>query len=178
MILAKVCILGEISVGKTSLIRRLVDRTFSESYLSTVGVTISRKLIHTPVAPGKSAGDVQLIFWDLQGGQEFGSVEAAYLKGAHAAVVVGDLTRLATLEAVGVHIDRFWSINPSGIVVAALNKADLHRETDPGAVIDSPPNQAILKTLNTSAKTGEGVDELFMILATHLQERVEDGSAH
>jgi len=178
MILAKVCLLGEISVGKTSLIRRFVDRTFSDSYLSTVGVTISRKLIQTPASLGVSAGEVQLICWDLQGGHDFGAIASSYLKGAHAAVVVGDLTRNDTLEALGEHIDRFMSINPSGIVVVALNKADLHSDPNPKPAIDSVNLQAILKTFGTSAKTGEGVDELFTILATHLQQRVEHGSAH
>jgi small GTP-binding protein len=178
MTLAKVCLLGEVSVGKTSLIRRFVDRTFSESYLSTVGVTISRKLIHLPASPGASAGEVQLIFWDLQGGHEFGAIASSYLKGAHAAVVVGDLTRNATLEALGEHINRFMSINPSGIVLVALNKADLHPDPGLKPAIDTVHFQAILKTFSTSAKTGEGVDDLFSILAAHLQLRVEHGSAH
>jgi small GTP-binding protein len=177
MILAKVCLLGEVSVGKTSLIRRFVDRSFSESYLSSVGVSISRNLIHVPASPEHYEGEVQLILWDLQGGNDYGATAVAYLRGARAAVVVGDLTRNVTLEALGEHIERFLNVNPEASVIVALNKADLRRDPTPMLEIDPAHRRAILKTLSTSAKTAEGVDDLFGTLAAHFQRRVEHGSA-
>ena len=41
----KICMIGDFAVGKTSLIRRFVESKFSDNYLSTVGVKISRKII-------------------------------------------------------------------------------------------------------------------------------------
>jgi GTPase SAR1 family protein len=60
----KICLIGDFGVGKTSLIRRFVDRQFSDKYLSTVGVKISRKLvaINSQNTPQKK---IQLLIWDI-----------------------------------------------------------------------------------------------------------------
>lgn len=58
----KICLIGDFGVGKTSLIRRFVENQFSDEYLSTVGVKISRKPVDIP---GGSV--VQLLIWDLEG---------------------------------------------------------------------------------------------------------------
>lgn len=53
MISRKICMIGDFSVGKTSLIRRFVDRQFSDKYLSTVGVKISRKAVEVADEKGE-----------------------------------------------------------------------------------------------------------------------------
>ncbi len=178
MTLAKVCLLGDVSVGKTSVVRRYVDRTFSEVYLSTVGVAISRKLLHVPSSSGMDAEDVQLILWDLQGGINFESVSPSYLRGAHAAVVVADLTRADTLESVAEHIDHYSEINSGGIIIVALNKSDLHSE--PGELRRGSwmHRGGPVTTIVTSAKTGEGIDGLFMTLGNLLLRARTDEPSH
>lgn len=164
MILAKMCVLGEVSVGKTSLIRRFVDRSFSDAYLTTVGVKISRKLIRLEPEPSGPATDIQLVIWDLEGGHNSIDLSSTYLKGARGAIVVGDLTRSSTLEQLQEHIDRFRYVNPQGRVVIALNKSDLQADAT-GAIVDRWNDVAgLTKTICTSAKTGKGVDELFTAL--------------
>jgi small GTP-binding protein len=175
MILAKVCIVGEISVGKTSLIHRFVDRSFSDTYLATVGVKISRKRLQQS-APGMATpGGLQLVLWDLEGGESFDDMTSSYLKGARGAVIVGDVTRPSTIEAVERHVKRFLAINPRGVIVVALNKTDL--DHDPGVLhhatgLDIP---AILSTIQTSARSGEGVDEVFATLGAHILRGSRDG---
>ncbi len=61
----KVCLLGDYSVGKTSLVRRFVEGQFDDKYLSTIGVRISRR---TMVRADK---EINLLIWDLAGAQEF-----------------------------------------------------------------------------------------------------------
>jgi small GTP-binding protein len=167
MTLAKICIMGEISVGKTSLIRRFVDRSFSDAYLATVGVKISRKHLQQ-AAPGTNTGGLQLVLWDLEGGESFDDMASSYLKGARGAVVVGDVSRPSTIEAVGRHVHRFLAINPRAAVVIALNKSDL--DHDPGVLLQTTPEDtpAILSTIHTSALNGEGVDELFAALGAYI----------
>jgi small GTP-binding protein len=170
MILAKVCVLGDVSVGKTSIIRRFVDREFSDKYLSTVGVKISRKLIRVPTAPGQPPCDVQLVLWDLEGGNAFGNITSTYLKGARAAVVVADISRSATLDAIPNHIERFRIANPASLVFVALNKSDLQEEGIPHAYLNRESHDGVVITLLTSARTGIGIDDLFESIGLHLSE--------
>lgn len=168
MMLAKICILGETSVGKTSLIRRFVDRSFDDAYLTTVGVKISRK--HIPAADDDPLykDGIQLVLWDLEGGEPFGEAATAHLKGARAAIIVGDVTRPQTIEALEHYAQRFLHINPHGTIVLALNKSDL--EHDHGILVPSVLHtlDAVLSTFRTSARTGDGVDDAFSALGDHL----------
>jgi small GTP-binding protein len=174
MRLAKICILGEVAVGKTSLVRRFVDRTFSETYLTTVGVTISRKALSLAVVPGEEASEVQLVFWDLEGGQKFEAVSSSYQRGAHGAIVVGDLSRPVTMDAIARLIAQFKQINPVSPVAVALNKADLLLdlpETQPAPWTQSGEE---VPAWRTSAKTGQGVDELIQSLGVQILRQMKN----
>ena len=85
----KICLLGEFAVGKTSLIRRYVEDKFSDKYLSSIGVKVSRKNVEL--------GDdtVKLLIWDLAGGEDY--TQSSYLMGAAGALLVCDVTRADTL---------------------------------------------------------------------------------
>jgi small GTP-binding protein len=167
MMLAKVCIMGEMSVGKTSLTRRFVDRSFDDTYLTTVGVSISRKLVPPPDSAEEHRDGIQLVLWDLEGGESFSAVASAYLKGARGAILVGDVTRPQTIEALERHAQRYLQINPRGIILLALNKSDL--EHDQGILVPAALRtmEAVLTTFHTSARIGDGVDEAFVALAHH-----------
>ncbi|MBC6480984.1 MAG: GTP-binding protein [Hormoscilla sp. GM7CHS1pb] len=83
----KICLVGDYGVGKTSLIRRFVERQFSDEYLSNVGVKISRKTLEL------AAANVRLLVWDLEGSTKFQAIVPTYLQGAMGAVIVADLSR-------------------------------------------------------------------------------------
>jgi len=175
MIQVKLCLLGDVSVGKTSLVRRFVDRAFSETYLCTVGVTISRKRAQVSSGPGSNPIDLELVLWDLEGGTPFTGVVPSYLRGARAAVVVGDVTRLNTLDPLDEYIGRFQAVNAEGLVTVALNKMDL---TEPGALAAVLPGRwhdEGITVHRTSARTGEGVDDLFLDLGTRLIRDRQNG---
>ncbi|RLC60203.1 MAG: GTP-binding protein, partial [Chloroflexota bacterium] len=91
----KVCLLGDLAVGKTSLVSRFVYNLFDDKYVSTIGVKVSRKTVIIP-----RAGDIvelTMMLWNLAGNEEFDRVRASYLRGAAGAVLVCDLTRPETL---------------------------------------------------------------------------------
>ena len=92
----KICLVGDFSVGKTSLIRRFVENKFSDRYLSTVGVKISRKSIEVETAIASQL--VNLLIWDIEGQTKFQSIATSYLKGASGSIIVADITRPETLE--------------------------------------------------------------------------------
>jgi small GTP-binding protein len=157
----KICLVGDFGVGKTSLISRFVDRQFSDQYLSTVGVKISRKMVE--FAPDQST---QLLIWDIEGSTKFKGVAPSYLQGAKGAIVVGDVTRPETIENVPGHIESFTKINPQGVLVVALNKSDLvdteRLEQLLGYCRNYPA--CVLNLFPTSAKSGDNVDQLFQTL--------------
>lgn len=163
----KICMVGDFGVGKTSLIRRFVDRQFSDQYLSTVGVKISRKLIESV--------NLQLLIWDLEGHTKFKGITPSYLQGASGAVVVADVSRIETIERLAEHIQLFLSINPKGSIVVALNKSDLIDEEKLAKVtqlVQEKHSEKIVEVYQTSAKTGSYVDEMFHNLGNKILEAI------
>jgi small GTP-binding protein len=161
LIQKKVCLLGDFAVGKTSLIKRYIEGRFDEKYLTTVGVVVSRKTVAYPEF------DLNLILWDLAGGQDFKT--SGYLLGVAGALLVCDLTRSSTLEAYRTCAASVWRVNPAAKLVLLANKSDLAEER----VISDEELAAMARELQcnlfvTSAKTGEQVEAAFMMLADSL----------
>ena len=149
--------LGSFAVGKTSLVRRFVEGRFDDKYLSTIGVKISRKSIVLDDLT------VNMMLWDLAGGDDVLRSNASYMRGATGAFVVCDLTRADTLEAANEYVQRFIEINPGASIVLLANKADLEDERAIG-------NEQLAKVvvelakgawLLTSAKNGLNVEHAF-----------------
>lgn len=164
----KMCLIGDFGVGKTSLIRRFVDRQFSDRYLSTVGVKISKKNVELENVKQQEKLGVQLLIWDLEGHTKFKGIAPSYLQGASGAVVVADVTRQETIERIPEHINLFFSVNPKAVVILALNKSDLVDEEKMEKIENMIPNserERVLSIYQTSAKTGTQVDDIFQNLS-------------
>ena len=162
---------GDFSVGKTSLIRRFVEGQFSDQYLSTVGVKISRKPVEVQGSNKPDLVKAQLLIWDLEGSTKFKAIAPSYLKGAAGALLVADVTRPDTMEHLTDHMKLFLDVNPEGLVMVALNKSDLIEESKLTKLLDQyqfEDKAEILKTYATSAKTGDRVNEIFETLASNL----------
>lgn len=160
MIQKKVCMVGVHGTGKTSLVQRYVHSLFSAKYHSTVGVKIDRKAV--------KVGDteVNLLLWDVEGRTADQEIPASYLRGAHAVLYVADGTRRETFEQLGDLREHARSSAGDVPSVVALNKADLKEQW-----LLTPADNAKLigagfHLLMTSAKTGEGVEDAFRVLAT------------
>jgi small GTP-binding protein len=160
----KICLLGAFAVGKTSLVRRFVHSAFSDRYLTTVGVKIDQKTV-------RAGGlEVSLIVWDLHGEDDFQSVRSSYLRGAAGVLLVIDGTRAQTLEtAFGLH-QRVAETVGGVPCVAVLNKADLKAEWDLDEAVRARLRAAGWPVLESSAKTGEGVELAFRTLAERILE--------
>jgi small GTP-binding protein len=163
----KVCLVGDVADGKTSLVRRFVYNLFDERYMSTIGVKVSRK---TQVIPRASdVVELHMMLWDLAGSQRFSGLRTSYLRGAAGAVLVCDLTRPETLGSLSDYVDSLRRISPSSRFVLAANKRDLHadrRLTQPQ--IERAADELGAPFYLTSARTGDGVADLFRRLAEML----------
>ena len=162
----KICLIGDFSVGKTSLIRRFIEDKFSDKYLTTVGVKISRKSVIT----NSLDRQVNLLIWDIEGRTKQKSIPTNYLRGANGAIIVGDLTRTKTLVNLKNHLKLFLQINPQGDIIVALNKCDLVTQEKLARLVELHNFQdceQVINTYVTSAKTGDRVNQMFEELAAH-----------
>lgn len=164
MIQKKVCMLGAFAVGKSSLVTRFTHNTFSEKYLTTVGVRVEKATLQI----GEKA--VHLILWDLAGEDDFHQVRTSYLRGASGCLLVVDGTRRATLDTACLLRQRTLdAIGPVPFVLL-LNKADLAHEWEVGEDAVAKLRTAGLWVIRTSAKIGQGVEEAYRTLARHMLE--------
>lgn len=162
----KVCLLGDFAVGKTSLIRRFVEERFDETYLSTIGVHMSRKRLD------RGAHQLDLFIWDLVGGEDFNVVGPNYLRGAAGAIIVCDLTRPNTLGLLAQYAAEVRKHHADAALVFVANKVDLTTER---AVTHDALVTAVASYDNsyflTSAKTGHNVQAVFTMLAERIEKK-------
>lgn len=163
MIQKKICMIGSIAVGKTSLVEKFVRGIFSKKYLTTDGVKIDKKTLEIGLQR------VRLILWDLNGADEYQGLQSAYLRGAAGYCLVADGTRPATLD-LALNLRR-TAVGTLGEIpfCLLLNKWDLRAEwaLERDQMTCLGERWMVLKT---SAKTGEGVEDAFRNLTQSILE--------
>ncbi|XP_018607121.1 ras-related protein Rab-32-like isoform X2 [Scleropages formosus] len=126
--LFKILVIGDIGVGKTSIIKRYVHHVFSQHYRATIGVDFALKVINWD-----QRTVVRLQLWDIAGQERYGNMTRVYYREAVGALLVFDVTRSSTFEAVLKWKDdldakvRLSNGKPVPAVLLA-NKADQSRE--------------------------------------------------
>lgn len=159
MIQKKICMLGAFAVGKTSLVRRFVESIFSETYHTTVGVKIDKKTVQV------DRTELTLVLWDLYGDDDFQKIRWPYFQGASGYLLVADGTRRATLDKALLLEERACQeIGPIPFVFV-INKSDLVKDWELDAETETRLAAKHWTILRSSAKTGEGVDDVFTQLA-------------
>ena len=158
---AKVMILGDSGVGKSSILAKYVHNTFQESYNATLGfdfITIDKIIDGHPL---------RLQLWDTVGQERYRSLGALYYRGADACIFVFDLTNNDSFKNLDEWIKFFFSQLPEQKVdnfpVLLLgNKADItpHVISETEILNWSDKNKNI-KYVEVSAKTGQGIEDSF-----------------
>jgi small GTP-binding protein len=162
----KVMLLGEIGVGKSSIVERLVFDRFDLEYKPTIGVDVYRY----EIAASEARPGVSLIIWDTDG--NFGDTifRHVYMKEASAALVVGDLSRRETLETMTRLGHGFEEALPGRHISFILNKIDLVGALG-GEEFEYTLGRSGRDIVKTSAKTGENVQYAFLHTADAIIRR-------
>ncbi len=163
----KICLLGDFAVGKTSLVRKFVYDLFDDKYISTIGVKVSRKTV--AVITDDGVAELTMMLWDLAGSEDFNHIRTSYLRGSAGAILVCDLTRPETLANLRAYAQDLREQIEDPKLILAANKMDLRDEQR----IDEAEIVALAEELGTSpiftsAKTGQGVEEIFRTLGSIL----------
>lgn len=160
--LIKVLIIGQSNVGKTSLLTRYVDKTFYEDTMTSIGVDF--KLITLPIEVNGIEHIVKMQLWDTAGQERFQSVTRQFYHGAHAAIVVFALDDAASFQRIEYWMNQF---DDKCIMKLVGNKCDKPQRS----VTERAIKDLNIDYIQTSAKTGENVRELFEDIARSVTEK-------
>jgi len=170
--LFKLLLIGDSGVGKSCLLLRFADDTYTESYISTIGVDFK---IRTIELEGKT---VKLQIWDTAGQERFRTITSSYYRGAHGIIVVYDVTDNDTFTNVKQwlqEIDRYASEGVNKLLVG--NKSDLTgKKVVEYSVAKEFAEQLGITFLETSAKNATNVEQAFLLMAKQIKDRMGSSS--
>lgn len=163
----KIIVCGDPSVGKTSTILRFTDNAFMRTYIPTLGVSISEKILKI----GKL--HINLILWDIAGQSKFEIMRRHFYQGAEGVILIFDLTNRKSFDSLTSWIkDLEKNVTPQRVKLVGFilgNKEDLENERKVSAEEAKKIAQEFnLEYIETSAKTGKNVEKSFIELSEAL----------
>lgn len=171
----KICMCGDPSVGKTSLVRKFVTGKYDEDYVSTLGTVVKKKSVYSK----ETDTLVNLIIWDISGQTKFKRIHASAFADSTGALAVCDLTRPETADHLQDWLASVTEYAKREVPVMILtNKSDLAIDNEDHAAMAEGAAKALgHQMFRTSAKTGEHVDDAFTALATAISKELDSGDA-
>ncbi|KAM8904542.1 ras-related protein Rab-1B-like isoform 1-T1 [Spinachia spinachia] len=172
--LFKLLLIGDSGVGKSCLLLRFADDTYTESYISTIGVDFKIRTIDMDSKTVKLQIVRERWWWDTAGQERFRTITSSYYRGAHGIIIVYDVTEQESFHNVKQwldEIDRYACENVSRLLVG--NKSDLVSKK----VVDIATAQDLALSLKvpfleTSAKSSDNVERAFLTMASEIHKRV------
>ena len=165
----KIHLLGDTSVGKTCFLKRYIDDTFQDAYLSTIGFDYKFKIV--TLKNGKKAR-VQL--WDTAGQERFRTIAKSYYNGAHGIILMYDVTNRKTYDNIRKWLNQIKEQAKKTIcIVLIANKID-----SDGRIVTKEEGERLAKESNleifeASAKEKINVNEAFERIIENISENYE-----
>ncbi|MHA1772108.1 MAG: GTP-binding protein [Candidatus Thorarchaeota archaeon] len=180
--LFKVVLMGDGSVGKTSLRRSYMGENFRASYMITIGADFAVKKMSL-----EGGHEVSIQIWDLAGQEHFKNVRSTFYKGAQGALAVYSTVERSSFENLRNWINECWGNAGKKIPIVVIgNKIDLREQFQDNpamqqSIVTTAEGQKFAKDLQaregvhtsfleTSAKTGQNVEAAFLELAIKILE--------
>ncbi|KAL5007997.1 hypothetical protein ScPMuIL_013578 [Solemya velum] len=168
--LFRIVLIGNSGVGKSCLLLRFADDTWTDTFIATIGVDFK---IRTIEMDGKQ---VKLQIWDTAGQDRFKSITTSYYRGAAGVAVVYDVTDLESFNNVKTWLDdveRYSSEDVSKLIIG--NKSDLETKRVVGYDTGKEFCDGLgIPFLETSAKNSSNVDQAFMAMASAMKSRLPE----
>jgi len=163
----KLVLLGDASVGKSCLVVRFAKGEFYEYQEPTIGAAFMTQTVslNTEV--------VKFEIWDTAGQERYKSLAPMYYRGAAAAVIVFDITSKESFDAAKSWVSELQSTDT--LIALAGNKSDLEAtRTVEREAAKAYAEQAGILYMETSAKSGQNVNELFREIAVRLPKQSKE----
>ena len=175
-LLVKLLLIGDSGVGKSAILTRFADDSFTQSFITTIGIDFK---IRTIIIDGKR---IKLQIWDTAGQERFKTITTAYYRGAMGILLVYDVTNEQSFASVDnwmAAIQQHASESVNKVLLG--NKADTSGPLVSKRVVDTSRGQALaaqhgIRFFETSAKNGINVEESFSTIARDIKARLLDGS--
>ncbi|XP_010543445.1 PREDICTED: ras-related protein RABE1d-like isoform X3 [Tarenaya hassleriana] len=169
--LIKLLLIGDSGVGKSCLLLRFSDDTFTTSFITTIGIDFK---IRTVELDGKR---IKLQIWDTAGQERFRTITTAYYRGAMGILLVYDVTDESSFNNIRnwmKNIEQHASDNVDKILVG--NKADMDesKRAVPTAKGQALADEYGIKFFETSAKTNLNVEQVFLSIARDIKQRLTE----
>ena len=168
--LFKILLVGNSSVGKSSLFLRFVDDIWNETFVPTIGVDFKIKTIEV------EKKNVKLQIWDTAGEERFRTIISSYYKGAHGILLMFDVTDYDSFESLEnwlIEIEK--NANKSVIKLLIGNKIDLeeNRKVSYNQAKDFADSNGI-QYIETSVKLNTNVNQAFWEIGKELMNATKD----
>jgi len=173
--LYKLLLIGDSGVGKSCILLRFVDGTYTDTVISTIGVDYKNRIIDL------HDQKIKLQIWDTAGQERFRTITSSYYRGAHGIIVVYDVTDQQTFNNVKQwlqEIERYASDNVIKLICG--NKVDLSaNKLVDQATAQEMADQMGVKFMETSAKDGTNIEAAIKMLAEMIYDsrtKTDDGA--
>jgi len=162
----KLVFVGDSSVGKTSIISRFMYDHFDSNYDATIGIDFLAK---THTVRNKT---VRLQLWDTAGQERFRSLIPSYIRDSSVAVVVYAIDNLGSFEAVDKWVEEVRNERENEVLIVLVgNKIDLSNRQVSRRKGEEKARECGARFIETSAKTGHNIGELFDTVALQLPDK-------
>jgi small GTP-binding protein len=165
----KFILIGDSGVGKTALLRRLVDDTFNPDTQSTIGVEFDSTNLDV------DGHAVKLQIWDTAGQERFRSIAKAYFRNAVGVILVFEIGDRKTFEDAGMWLSEVRTLcDPAASVILIGNKSDIREErTVTLQEAEQFARQSKIDYIETSALDGTNVREAFLRVAAEIYRKAK-----
>ena len=163
----KILLLGDSEVGKSCFLMRYSDNVFVENYITTIGLDYKLKYVQL-----ESGETIKVQLWDTAGQDRYRTIAKNYYKGSHGILLLYDITKISSFDNIREWIKNIREeVYENAIIFLIGNKIDKAEDrqisTEQGQKLAEEYN---LPFFETSAKSGENVDEIFKALYQKISE--------